>query len=331
VEPLNDIQKLVATYLEHGIFYVKDPDNLPRDRAAVLSALNRPDSIDVIFSNGGWTSPGGHPAEIVRRNVDRGRWTQSDGDGAFYWAAATPADVANKWSAYLAQQPQFTKAYLLFVDDSKRQASNRYFGWKGLTPEVLRAIVERAHQAHLTVSSHVESAADFHDALVAGVDEINHMPGFRMFADIDSHSYSDFELSEADAELAHRRGIVVVTTLVSATGLEGSNRTDQDATNRLNLRRLLAYHVRIALGSDSYRQDTLAEAQYIESLQVIPPATLLKMWTETTAQTIFPSRRIGRLKPGYEASFLVLSGNPLKDFSNVTRITQRVKQGHTLK
>jgi hypothetical protein len=50
----------------------------------VLSAVNRPDSIDVIFANGGWTSPGGHPAEIVRRNVERGRWAQSDGDGAFY-------------------------------------------------------------------------------------------------------------------------------------------------------------------------------------------------------------------------------------------------------
>ena len=33
---------------------------------------------------------------------------------------------------------------------------------------------------------------------------------------------------------------------------------------RLNLHRLLAHHVLIALGSDSYRQDTLREAQYIE-------------------------------------------------------------------
>jgi hypothetical protein len=37
VEPLNDIPKLVATYLEHGIFYVKDPDNLPRDKNAGIS------------------------------------------------------------------------------------------------------------------------------------------------------------------------------------------------------------------------------------------------------------------------------------------------------
>jgi len=36
------------------------------------------------------------------------------------------------------------------------------------------------------------------------------------------------------------------------------------------------------------------------------------------------------LTPGYEASFVVLSGNPLRDFSNVTHITRRVKPGRTL-
>jgi hypothetical protein len=55
----------------------------------------------------------------------------------------------------------------------------------------------------------------------------------------------------------------------------------------------VARHVLIALGSDSYRQDTLREGQYIESLQVVPRATLLKMWTKTIAETIFPARHIG--------------------------------------
>jgi imidazolonepropionase-like amidohydrolase len=52
------------------------------------------------------------------------------------------------------------------------------------------------------------------------------------------------------------------------------------------------------------------------------------MWTGDTVEAIFPGRRIGRLKPDYEASFLVLSGNPLVDFFNVTGITRRVKKGH---
>jgi hypothetical protein len=40
------------------------------------------------------------------------------------------------------------------------------------------------------------------------------------------------------------------------------------------------------------------------------------MWCEAMTATIFPKRNFGHLKEGYEASFLVLSGNPVLDFSN---------------
>lgn len=332
VEPLNNLPKLIATYLEHGIFYVKNPDNLPRDRATVEPLVNRPEAIDVTFANGGWTSDDGHPMEIVKRNVDRHLWDQRDGDTAFYWTAGTPDEVDRKWPIYLAQKPEFVKIYLLFADDAARQtAPERYFGWKGLTPPMLRRVVELAHRAHLRVSAHIESAADFHEALLAGVDEINHMPGFRIAGDPASHAVGEFELSDADAELARRRGVVVVTTLVGATQPNNPDRAKQDALNTRNLQCLLAHRVLVALGSDSYRQDTLPEALYIASLHAISNAALLKAWTETTAATIFPARKIGRLQQGYEASFLVLAGNPLDDFSNVTHITLRVKQGHTLR
>lgn len=302
-----------------------------RDRDNVAPLLDKPDSIDVTFANGGWTCTGGHPAEIAKRLLDSHRWTESDAEGGFYWTADTSPDVEKKWPAFLAQNPQFVKVYRLFSGDAKRQSEpGRYFGWKGVTPEVLRAIVDRAHAAQLRVSAHIESAHDFHEALLAGVDEINHMPGFRIVGDVDSHSIQKFELSDADAEPAHRRGVIVVTTLVGATKLDEAHRKEQDALNVRNLRLLLSHHVAVALGSDSYRQDALPEAHYLASLHAIDNLTLLKMWTETTSATIFPGRHIGQLREGYEASFLVLAANPLNNFSNVTRITRRVKQGHAL-
>ena len=331
VEPLNDVPKLIATYLEHGIFYVKNPNNLARDREALAPLINRPESIDVLFANGGWTRSGGHPAEIVKRLVERHLWTEADGDGGFYWAADTPADVERKWAAFLERQPQFVKTYLLFSDDGKREAQpDTYFGWRGLAPQALRAIVVRAHRANLRVSAHIETAHDFHEALNAGVDEINHMPGFRTTGDVEAHPISDFELSEGDAAVAQRQGVVVVTTLVGATKLDGARRSQQDALNTRNLRRLIAHRVKLGVGSDSYREDSLAEAVYLASLHAISNTTLLKMWTETTAAAIYPHRKIGKLREGYEASFLVLAGDPLADFANVTRITRRVKQGHRL-
>ena len=54
------------------------------------------------------------------------------------------------------------------------------------------------------------------------------------------------------------------------------------------------------------------------------------MWCAATPRAIFPARSIGALRPGYEASFLVLAGNPLIDFTNTQRILLRVKQGHVL-
>ena len=46
--------------------------------------------------------------------------------------------------------------------------------------------------------------------------------------------------------------------------------------------------------------------------------------------TIFPGRRIGCVKAGCEADFLVLGGNPLADFSATANIRQAWKDGRTL-
>jgi imidazolonepropionase-like amidohydrolase len=54
------------------------------------------------------------------------------------------------------------------------------------------------------------------------------------------------------------------------------------------------------------------------------------MWCETTPRRMFPERSIGRLDEGFEASFLVLGGNPIEDFEQVKNIVKRVKQGHRL-
>jgi imidazolonepropionase-like amidohydrolase len=53
-------------------------------------------------------------------------------------------------------------------------------------------------------------------------------------------------------------------------------------------------------------------------------------WCETTPRAIFPARRIGRLAAGYEASFLVLEGDPVSDFSYTGKIFLRVKRGLVL-
>lgn len=71
----------IGRYLADGVFYVKNPNNLPKARQPLAGLVNVPTSIDVVFANGGLTGPGGHPGVVFRRNVERGNWTEADGRG----------------------------------------------------------------------------------------------------------------------------------------------------------------------------------------------------------------------------------------------------------
>jgi imidazolonepropionase-like amidohydrolase len=100
--------------------------------------------------------------------------------------------------------------------------------------------------------------------------------------------------------------------------------------HRQNLERLRAHHVRVAIGSDEYGSNSVGEALAIARSGLMEPDELLRAWCQNGAETIFPARKIGRLEEGYEASFLVLGGDPLEDFDHVCDIRLRVKQGFAL-
>jgi imidazolonepropionase-like amidohydrolase len=258
-----------------------------------------------------------------------------------YFTINNPTDLDQKWETIKAGKPDFLKTYLLFSEDyEKRKDDPAYFGLKGLNPILLPEIVRRAHKAGLRVSTHIETAADFHNAVAAGVDEINHMVGYSPDQKlIKSEGLSRYEIAVDDARRAAQKNIVVITTLgVTIGALSQDDENSPDATLRKayknllirNLQLLKEQNARLAIGSDHYRQTAAFEALRLHDLKVFDNLTLLKMWCEATAATIFPNRRIGHLKEGYEASFLVLGGSPVEDFLNTGKIEMRVKQGEIL-
>lgn len=336
VEPSSRIATVLESYLRAGVFYVQNPNTLPRTRAALGGAINHPGGVDASFAYRGLTGPGGHPGQIADRNVARGTWSAEDAEGAFYVTVSDESELDRVWEALLRNPPDFVKVYLLYSDDYEaRLLDPTTVSWRGLNPALLPEIVRRAHAAGLRVAAHVESAADFRAAVGAGVDQIAHLPGFRGDPAAALPDPSRYEIEEADAQLAARRDIVVITTIVGLARYADEQRDPalRQAADRLyrrNLEMLRKHGVRIAVGSDDYGDTSVGEALYLHELGVFSPAALLRMWTETTAQAIFPERRIGRLEPGYEASFLSLRGNPLVDFSNVKQVQLRVKQGRTI-
>jgi len=327
----------LARYLEQGIFYVKNPNSLPRQTTSVRALVNRPDGVDVVFSGGSITAPGGHPVELVENNVKRGTWTEADGEGAFYFTVRDRAELDAKWPAIVAQPRDFLKTFLLYSEEYERRRDDpASIGWRGLDPALLPEIVERAHEHGWRVSTHVETATDFHHAVAAGVDEINHMPGFR--AD-QARDFAAYRIAEEDARRAAAGHVVVVTTLgglldaLEAVSPEHPDRARADECLDMvlhNLEILQANRVTVALGSDEFEGSAQHEALALARLGVIDPATLLRMWCEDTPRAIFPGREIGRFEAGFEASLLVLAGDPLASFERVRDIRLRVKQGRVL-
>jgi hypothetical protein len=117
VENPDRIDALVRKYLEHGIFYVKNPTNFPRVREKLAGKINSPTTIDVTFSNGGLTGSGGHPLDLVRRNVARGSWPVAEEVEGFYWIVDTTADLDWKWPRIMEGRPDFLKTTLVYSEE----------------------------------------------------------------------------------------------------------------------------------------------------------------------------------------------------------------------
>ena len=324
----NNIDKILKHYLTDGIFYAKNPASIHRDTAQIADKINRPDGVDVVFANAGITATGGHPVKLYEQFLSKVKKPGPDGtfENIAYVIIDNQQDLEKKWPAILADHPDFIKGHLLYSEEfEKRRADPTYYGDKGLDPKVLTLLVAKAHEAGLRVSCHIETAQDFRSALAAGVDEINHMPGY--FPDLKHPDW--FSTTKEDADAAARKGVVVVTTTYVV--VDEVKKQDEVAKMRAiqaaNLKLLRDAGVKIAIGPDVYTVTALDEAMNLESLSVFDNRALLKMWCETSAATIFPKRKIGLLADGYEASFLVLGGDPIARFENVRDIRMRFKQG----
>jgi len=334
VDDYNTEEK-IESYLSKGIYYVKVPNILPRSRQEAEIMINQPNSIDAVFSNGGLTGSGGHPIGLADFNIKRGVFQPDDGEGQFYHTINDTLELHEKWPHILAGKPDFVKTYLLYSEEyDKRKNDTTYFAWKGISPDLLKYIVTKSHEADLRVSTHIETAADFRNAVLAGVDEINHFPGFRPQPQY-LNTLSVYKIDEASARAAAQKDITVVTTL--AFLFEDMEEMNEEIAKEMkevlkhNIALLKKHNVSIAIGSDNYGGTSYDEVKALAESKLFSSSELLKMWTENTVATIFPNKKLGYIREGYIADFLVLPENPLEDFNNLQNISMMYKEGQCKK
>jgi imidazolonepropionase-like amidohydrolase len=324
-----NIKAILDQYLHDGIFYAKNPASIHRDTEKIKALINRPDSVDVIFANAGITATGGHPVKLYEVYLAKKKTPGPNGnfENLGYYIIDNKEDLNRKWPLIMADHPDLIKTHLLYTEEfEKRRDDPAFYGDKGLDPKVLALIVAKAHADGLKVACHIETAGDFRNALAAGVDEIAHLPGY--YPDLAHPDW--FPITAADAALAASKGVDVVTTTYVPTDevKDPEKLKKMQAIQVHNLRILHDAGVKLAIGPDVYGVTSLAEAMNLYQLKAFDNLTLLKMWTEASSEVIFPSRKIGHLQDGYEASFLVLDRDPIENFENVKGIRLRFKQGN---
>jgi hypothetical protein len=318
------LEPTIRAHLLAGVFYVKDQANGPIMRPMLDAQLNKPTSIDYISAFQGWTGPGGHPVEVIKRGAAMGgpiaAFIRDSLDPGLVMQVANTADIDKRWTYFLAGRPHFVKVYLYHSEDHERLRNDpKAEGNRGMDPRLVPEIVKRAQAAGLHVSAHVYTAADFRNAVNGGVHQIAHLPG----------GYgpdSLFLITDADAAAAARKGVTVITTV--------TQHRDNALTARLlrtqyahNINLLRKHRVTLLIGSDLFPGTAATEVDALVGSGLFGNLELLRMWSVTTPRAIFPARRIGALENGYEASFLVLRTDPLKDFRATQAIAMRVKQG----
>jgi hypothetical protein len=312
-----------------GIFYLMNPNNLASEAPAVREGLKGPGKVDAVFAMGAVTAPGGHPERIWQDFIGPRVFPNikpADFLGDAYHYVTGPAEIGPVLDRLQAQGAEFVKIMVLYSEEfARRRDDPAYRGLKGLDPSLVPALVQAAHRRGLRVAAHIETAQDFRVIVAAGVDESAHMPGYAA----DPDKLAPFTITEADARAAARARIVLVATASLAKGYnqDSAKLARVQAMQRANLSKLKRAGVPLLIGTDENPDDAPREAAYLVDLGIFTRAEALDALTRTTPQWIFPGRRIGRLKSGYEASFLVLGGDPTADFREITDIRRRIKQG----
>jgi hypothetical protein len=333
LEGIGNYQEVVNTYLSQGVFYIKNPNNIQPLTEKVKAIVNNPHSIDAVFANGGLTCTGGHPETLYEDVLRTSHLASLFGSaprgyfkGKSYFNVDSESDFQKEWPIIKEGKPDFIKIYFANSEDIGRTPPKSASPLrKGLNPQLAKIIVAKAHEDGYRVAAHVETRMDFINALDAGVDEITHTPGFFLFSKDELDRY---RLKKEDAELAAKKN-VFVTTAINSRNLtqDASLQPLVDEVMAYNIKLLKSAGVRITIGSDHARSP-LEEIASLRKLNALDNLSILQAWCVTSAESIFPNRKLGKLEKGYEGSFLALDGNPLTDFSNTEKIAVRFKQGH---
>ena len=190
------------------------------------------------------------------------------------------------------------------------------------TDEEAKAIVEETHRIGKKVAAHAIGSDGVAAALRAGVDTIEHGDG----------------LTEPEIEEMARRGIYWVPTILVgayiAPGRAGNWNKMVD-TEKAAFQLALKKNVKIVLGTDAGGFDwrDVNEAKEFEYYvnYGMTPMQAIRTATTSAAELLGWSDKMGTIEPGKWADLVAVSGDPLRDITELQRVKFVMKSGAVFK
>ena len=186
------------------------------------------------------------------------------------------------------------------------------------TDEEAKAIVDEAHRLGKKVAAHAIGSDGIAAALRAGVDTIEHGDG----------------LTESEMDEMVKRGVFWVPTITVGAYVapgRGGNWVKMVDLEKAAFQKALKKGVKIALGTDAggfdWRKLNEAEEFKYYADYGMTPMQAIKSGTSVPAELLGWSDKSGTIEAGKWADLVAVSGDPLKDVSELQRVKFVMKAG----
>jgi ABC transporter DrrB family efflux protein len=336
-DPYRDMARELAAYLYSGITAVKSVGD-PLD--AILKVRRQVNSgeklgAELFICGPLFTAVGGHGTEYFKSLPDNIR---KNLEAQFVRTPQTAEEARQQVDALKKDHVDGIKAIL--------ESGMAGMLFNRLDVAVLKAISEEAHAQNLPIVVHTGAVRDVEDAVDAQANGIEHgsmrepIPQ-ALFARMKAAGIAydpTLTVFEAMQDLAAGKTDLLDRPLLQQVGpaklLGGTKdfiRSEKSAKMRegfkgfadlavakQNLLHAWQAGVMLVTGSDAGNPMVLHGPTIHREMQLwveagIPPTVALRAATESAARLLRTDRRMGLIRPGYEASMVLISGDPVKD------------------
>ncbi len=351
VKEVPTMQRHLAQYLYSGVTAVRSVGDALTELKKIRAKLRSGEEsgAELFFAGPLFTSEGGHGTEYFEALPEMIR-SQALADSV---RAPKSADEARQMVAALATEP--VDAIKIILESGMGSMLFRRFD-----PAIARATADEARRRSLPLAVHTGSAADVAEAVSIGANSIEHGSARDLITDDSFAAMAkqgilfDPTLSvvEAFSNLAKRDPRLLERALVQQVALPGMVAATKAAMLAppaaiaakwagyrfsqsdlaANVKRAIQKGVPLVTGTDSGNFTLLHGPALHRELQLLvqagaTPKQALLAATGHAAKLLGAANRLGAIRPGYDATLLLVDGNPLEDISYTERISVVLFQG----